>query len=280
MNLKNNKLNVIFFFYYMSLEDLYWIRGHSRGLKLLPLNKRPGISEMSYYNTRTGYGRRRYGTRRRFRRRGKYRVKPNIKKTMRTMAAIRSVELKTFDPATISQTVGSTAGYIQCISNIEQGDDDYMREGREVIGKRLYCNYEFGAHTSSSGISVIRMIVLFDKEQQGTIPTIYDAALPAGVMKEMSHSSLFDKRSRKRFKIIYDNSWTMGTLTGEDDTPTKHIGKIYFNLPKRGLKMSYVNTNGLEASIGKNNLYCILLCNQAVETGVNASIRFRLRFYG
>lgn len=212
----------------------------------------------------------------RYRRRN-YRGCPYIRKNMRTMAMVRSVELKTYD-ATISETT-TTSGSMTMLSDIAQGDDINAREGNEIMAKRLYCNYSFTVNGSATGVTTVRMIVFIDKEQQGTAPGLSDAAAPYGVLKHTASTlALMEAKTRKRFKILADRKWLLGTSTGEDDVASRHEGKIHFKIPRNGLKINYIGTSSAQASQGKGNLYCLLISNQATY-GPSSSVNFRLRYY-
>ncbi len=196
--------------------------------------------------------------RKRRRMNGNFTAKLALKKVRRLE---RKVEVKTFDVAINNVAVPAT-GAFRSLADIAQGDTSITRDGNAVAPFRLHLSFNWiGVIAMRSAI--MRCIIFRDmKQEDSTVPTLLN------VLTTVDPTSLYNRLQRKRWKVLYDRSWT---ATQSNTDAFMAIGFINMKL-RLPLKFSgAAATSHLE-----NGLYMILVSNQAIDI---PSFRYTSRLF-
>lgn len=180
---------------------------------------------------------------------------------------VKSIEKK-YRP-TIGTTALTTAGTLVPLSNMAQGDQAINREGIKITLDQLYGKFLLTGNTiKDTGPSVVRLIILYDKEMHGTYPTTLNILETANVLSQFNHVN------RQRFRIIYDHVMTVGNDV--DAYGYTHVWKYRSKL--KG-EVSYLGTSDTEGSQGANNIYMLVLTNEATNPP-SIAYNLMLRYWG
>ncbi len=137
-------------------------------------------------------------SRKRKRRKSNFMAKDALKRVRRLE---RNVEVKSFDIAVTTIAAVSTVGDVRNIALIAQGDARVNRDGNAVSPFFLDMRFHW-IGTSGDTIGVFRTIIFRDKRQvSNAVPLVLD------VLTEAHPLSTFKYAFRKRFKIIYDETF-------------------------------------------------------------------------
>lgn len=141
------------------------------------------------------------------------------------------------------------------LSNISQGDSDAGRTGNSVLAKYVAMN---GRYTAVAGNSIVRTVVVRDKQQIGDSYPAYNT-----VFESNSVNALLNTDSVGRFTILYDKL----NIMSDTDTYTQ-CWKAYIKLD------DHVRYNGSAVTdIQKNGVYLLQVANVLV-VGQETNARF------
>ena len=163
-----------------------------------------------------------------------------------------NVEYKVHDEA--SSDTPDTTPTIIGLSLIEEGDDNDNRNGRQIKGVSFQMQGSIKIDSSAPD-SIVRMIIIQDKHQDGVLPSSSDIHTGG-----ITVSSLPSDENRKRFVTLYDKR-TVVSNSGMG----KKIYK-YYKKWKPGKKIHYKGIAASQASQGNNNLYLIIVSDEATNT--------------
>lgn len=173
-----------------------------------------------------------------------------------------NVEYKVFD--TVVSEVSTNVAHIQGLSLLEQGDEVSNRNGDSVRAKGIAIRGAI-THTAAGGnLQSVRIIVFQDNGQRGVIPAQADL---------LTSNSMFSLRNinggSKRFRILWDKSWTV-----DDTSKERYIIHKYI---KVNSEINYIATAGNQASQGIGNYY-VYVQGELGANDATASLTFRLRY--
>lgn len=175
-------------------------------------------------------------------------------------------ELKSVDTTlSTASTRPDTTGDVILLNGIARGDDINERVGRRVTIRSLEAHL-YDTVTKDTGVDQVhRVLIVYDMQSNGTAPVVTDVLVSA------STTSLKNLDNRNRFRILYDQAWTLNA-SGESDSQ-KHITKyMRVNLPVQ------FNSGdaGTIADIQTGSIYFICLGSE-VRGNTAGSINGRVR---
>lgn len=173
--------------------------------------------------------------------------KSNAKKVNRILAGI---EKKTHSyPSTAIQYVYD--GSFVPLSLISEGSTSHTREGLTINPKWLNIR-GFNTFSAATGYTSfpVRLIIVQDKEQRGTVPVIGDVLNSPDIQSQYNHLSI------NRFKILVDQVF-------QNRSPTSDVSNYQSVIINKKLsgKIHYLTANANQAGQGKNNIYMYCLSN-------------------
>lgn len=187
----------------------------------------------------------------------------------RSVKAIVNSEKKTFD-TNLSGFI-SLSGALTGMTNIRQGDDYMMRNGRSILVKSIQIigNYQVNPDSGSNPNALVRFILFVDNAFSGVAATVDDVLGAGGNVNSLRNP---EPSSMKRFHIIYDKQFKM---TKESATYYKRVDlfkKLNHHVKYDGTAADDYNTGAL---------FLLRLSDQA--TGITSSpqenLNIRVRFY-
>lgn len=183
---------------------------------------------------------------------------PYLIKSVSMLKGLINSELH-YKDTTLTGSIGSTMQF-NGLTLISQGDTDTTREGNKILAHDVYGRFEVVKHDTAVN-DIVRIVLLVDKEQDGTVAT------GADLLQTVSVYSPLNQVDGKRFVIIKD--WTFPLTT---DRPVRVI-KFYKKVP---FHIHYADSGGTITSAKENHIFLALLTNdntnQATYSGI---VRFR-----
>lgn len=200
----------------------------------------------------------------------------------RSVTGVR-IEKKVIDINSTSYAVENTGTQLQLLNGCVAGSQIFNRIGRKINLKSLQIRgFIFG--DASTGVTRVRMVIVFDKQANGAAPTwanIMQSQNIAGTTAS-DVNAMVNLDNRDRFEIIRDLTYTLGPWS---DTATQSYaaGTQIVNIDefmKLGNRETVYNagTAGTIGDIQSGSLYMFLISNQPAATGAAANLAFRTRF--
>lgn len=162
--------------------------------------------------------------------------------------------------STVSETP-STSGVVINMTDVAQGDDAAQRTGRSVLGKSLILNASITKHASATA-SIVRVLVVKDKENQGTIPAITDLLTSASV-----NALRLTTSNAARWQMLLDRKYIV-----DSNQPLRNL-KFYIKINSHVL---YSGTASTDEDRGQ--YFLMLISSEATNTPSVAGTR-RFTFY-
>ncbi len=172
----------------------------------------------------------------------------------------RKMEVKSFDIQNTAIVAISSAGDIRSIFLVAQGSNSNSRDGNSVSPFGLDMRLHWQGATVDK-IGVFRTLIFRDKRQvSGTVPLVTDVLVQTSSLSQLSYLN------RKRFKILYDETFTQANDAAIVPNYFRHI-RLKLRLP--------VLYNGTTAtSLAQNGLFMISISNLAAnEPALNFTCR-------
>lgn len=179
----------------------------------------------------------------------KFKNNTNRPRTVSKYVVKSMIQARMEPKALTISTVGNTAtaGAIHYISAIGQDDTVSGRTGVQIRPKTFNCRISvFGA-----GNFVTRFILVQDRLNVGSSPTVTDILTSADVAAQYNVTSQLNKR----FKILNDTALCLSN-TGEQQRY-----KV-LNIPMKGI-IGYVGTGTTSASGGTNSVFLLIIGDSA-----------------
>lgn len=188
--------------------------------------------------------------------------------TRRTMNELKAIDV---DPA--NYTVISTPS-VTLLNGCAVGTDYTDRIGRKITMKSIFIRGSLIPQDNSSGPNTNRMLIVYDKQCNGTAVTTTD------VLKTAVPTSQINLNNRDRFIILYDKCWIQAAILDTatqsfSGSPTCFKIKLYRKL---NLDTQYSGTTAAVSSIATGNIYMIWLNENATTAGSIATVSTRIRF--
>lgn len=113
---------------------------------------------------------------------------------------IRTEERKNIDIAGLTDTIvfGQTTAVLQLLNGVDDGATSTTRIGRRITMTSMEIRWNGSMAATSTGVSPLRMTVVYDRQSNGNAPTATDvfAANKIATMMNLSNS--------RRFKVLAD----------------------------------------------------------------------------
>lgn len=174
-----------------------------------------------------------------------------------------NVEEKVIEVDSASATF-NTNGTIYSLSTIVQGTNFNERIGNSIKLQSIDVRYRIFMNTTS-GNTVVRVIIFRDLDGYGTAPTVTDV-LAQGVGSTTAPLAMHDFLNRKRFSYLYDYVDTLSPQ-GERGFATE------VHIPHEG-HILYLGSTAAAASNGKGSLYMLVISDESTNT---PSVAFQSR---
>ena len=169
------------------------------------------------------------------------------------------------------------APIIKLLNGIARGDDINERNGRQVIMKSVQINMVFRPSSTQANQlpTVVRMMLVYDKQTNATAPTIANILAPPG-SEPWNCAALRNLEYRDRFIVLKDDFIPIAsaTATALQMPYTPHKVFLPINLPVT----FNAGDNGTVADIATGSLYLIMLSHLAAANAPEVSYHARVRY--
>lgn len=227
---------------------------------------------MAYRRYRRGYGRKRYGRKKRMT--GTWGTVASTAKaaykTAKFVAGLVNVEKKYFD-TNIGANLNNAGYTIKELNLIAQGDDETNRNGRSILAKALFIRMRFNKVDAVNTTNNARIIIFRDKAQAGTLPAMSDIySTVSGDSAVVSLRNILTG-SAQRYDILVDK-----IIRLENNQRVDYLYEKYIKLNSH---IHFIGTTGATASMGNGSLYMAMICEGDNTTArVNTLGNCRLRY--
>jgi hypothetical protein len=129
---------------------------------------------------------------------------------------VKRVDVNTSVGGVVQFSNAITTGPLILLSGIAQGDTNYQRSGNHVVYKSLQARIRILADPLATGYYAadqIRMVILYDKQGNGTTPRVDDIIEAIGASPTNQAIDPFKFETRDRFLILKDWLMTMPTFS-------------------------------------------------------------------
>ena len=180
--------------------------------------------------------------------------------------------MKFIDPATLGTNVGS-AGQVNLLNGVVAGTDYNQRIGRKTLIKSLLIRYTINpvASTVNPNGDVVRVMVIYDNQTNGALPSVSD------VLQSAFFQAPMNLNNRDRFKVIYDKfhpmaafAYSAGALTTGSPI-TKNVTKY----KKCSLDCIFSGTTAAVGSIATGGIYVLTISMTNAVSNINFDCRIR-----
>lgn len=162
----------------------------------------------------------------------------------------RETDIKAVDQL-FNTTVDST-GSVTHLTPVAQGDSNSERDGTVIFPKAISARILLNINPASTVNNFARLMLVQDKASNGVAPTIANIlAAPAQPI-----TSPLNTANKARFWIHFDRTYSL--TNGNQDAI---VDKFYKKLRK--MRTTYIGSTALVASAGTNQLYLVLISDQA-----------------
>lgn len=184
-------------------------------------------------------------------------------------------ELKYVDLANASYA-GDTTGSVTALNLIAEGDDNTMRQGRQVVIKSVQLRGNVNPYDTATPQPVkARMLLVWDNAvNSGSLPAI-SAILAQAVPNSFP---LID--NAQRFTILADRAFVFGPCNDAATQSYSAVPGIYdIELYKKlNLPVQYTGTSATIGAVQNGGLYLVTLGDQSATNGATFKIATRVRF--
>jgi len=194
------------------------------------------------------------------------------------------VEKKVVDINEATYAVENTGTQLALLNGCVAGSQNFNRIGRKICLKSLQIRGYFLATDFSTAQTFARMIVVYDKQSNGSAPTfanIIQSQNIAGTTSSLA-TDMVNLDNRDRFEIIRDKQVALAALQNTatqafSGAPTILYVEDYIKLGNRETVYN-AGTAGTVGDITSGALYVFFIASQANAAGVTYTGTFRLRF--
>lgn len=191
-------------------------------------------------------------------RRKLFKKKNTLAKDVKLIKATLKSTMKSYTDSV--NVAPSTTPVVVAISDIAQGDDYNLRDGRSIMAKSLQIqgNIEVAA---SSVITIVRLVLFIDNDNYGTAPTSSNIGISdTYILRDGSPQNL------KRFKVLMDKVYRLDV--------TSNLSKSVTYYKKMNHTIKFDGVNATDYSQG--SIWLLYVSNQATYVpALNLSTRLR-----
>lgn len=203
----------------------------------------------------------------------------NVKKNIKEMKS--KEELKHLDNFALNDQIiyDASAPTLVLLNAMTQGDLVTQREGSAVSGTSVQFRMWASNPEGSLSPNLLRHIIFYDAQSNGAAPTI-GALLDLSVVTEAVYAP-YNYANQKRFKIIFDNSYTLNQSGGDGTNgytcvSVSDVGKLNAT---RTTKYISGSAGGGISDINSNALYALWISNWASPSTNAPLVSCGYRFY-
>jgi len=185
------------------------------------------------------------------------------------------VEKKWIDVAAtlLVTTVGT--GAITLLNGLTQGTTSVTRIGSRIEVKSVQFKYNFQSGTTATGVTPIRIKIVYDKEANGALPVATD------IMATDQIDGLNNLYTAGRFLTMYDQTFNPVSAGGSNATAAGNQAQLCEGYVKCNLPTKYLNSNfGDYRDISSGAIYVIAWSNGSAfgGAGFDGTANFRIRY--
>lgn len=190
----------------------------------------------------------------------------NVRQVVNSVLAQRAEEK--YCNSTLSVALVPITGTVTAVTqDIIQGDNVNERSGNAIYMQKL--DLRFTAFTSGIVSSVLRFIVVMDKLNTGTLPTVTNILEAA---RSTSPPSI-NPYVNKRFVFLYDELIPIVCKS------TTSVGLITRRVQKTiAKKISYFGPANVAASNGTNSIFTLMITDTGLSSGPNVAYDVGLHY--
>lgn len=196
-------------------------------------------------------------------------VEPSQAALQREVAALRRLvhvpEEKSLD-VDLNANV-SNAGTLTLLSGIAQGTDVGQRVGNAIRATSITFRGRVGCNTAVTTYSVIRLILIRDTENSGSVPALADIMEATGGSVGVRAPMNFINRDR--FKVLWEDMITVA--------PSFKYSQVVKGDLKLNLPVKYRGTGNTVAAAAEGTLYWVWVSDEATNTP-SVALYTQLRF--
>ncbi len=201
-----------------------------------------------------------------------------------SLAALINTEFKFIDHTIAAAAIATPATtlFIHGLAQNAQGTDEQLRIGNSILPKSLMIKLRFSGNTSGGVSQEIRYMIIIDRDQDGTPPTIVNLLQLTTLV-----DSPINMDNRKRFRILFDGKLDVGNGGATANMVREKNRSHYFrfNKPqrthmhkrKKWYHILYSNTSAANASMDNGQIYILAWSNEVTNSPTCRSFS-RLRF--
>ena len=173
----------------------------------------------------------------------------------------------------VASVVGgsSLATGMTIINGSNAGDASYEHIGKSVSGQSLALECEFSQPQTDASASVIRLLVIYDRQSNGAYPLIGD--LLANNASAPTFDAGINIGYRERFAVLRDQQFILD--------PASALTHHYETYIRKQTDTNYIGTSNAIASIGSGAIYLVSFYLQLLGTTapIMVSRHSRFRYY-
>ena len=194
-----------------------------------------------------------------------------VAQQVKMLTALVNAEKQFYDVSGIVNPVGVPVG--QYLTGVPEGDDSQTRAGRSIRVKELDVRMHFYSAAAATNSVAVRVLVVKDMQPQGANPTLAQILQGGGGgAASVDGQPVLDTR-QGRFTWLYDETFTLGTLAGGNDT---HLSRVNLKLDHH---IQYIDATGATTGAGSGSLYLFVFTDGVAGNTATGSYYSRIRFY-
>ena len=177
-----------------------------------------------------------------------------------------------YSTGNIDEQISSTV-VVRNLLQVAEGTDDTQRVGRRIFLRRLFLNARIYPTSNSTIHNTTRIVIFFDKQANGSTPTISD------IFDNVNFMSVYDWNSvPKRYEIIYDSIRSFGGNWSQVNSASSEpqTGVIRLDIPLNRL-VQYKGTTSAVTDIVSNSLWILHKGNQTLASDAGSNINYFCR---
>jgi len=170
-------------------------------------------------------------------------------------------------------TNAPSAGIMNLLNGVAAGTDFTQRVGRKFTMKSIWLKYFLNPLTTTATPAgdLVRVMVIYDTQTNGTIPAVTDVLATANVL------SSINLNNRDRFKIIHDKWHSMNPSNYAVGVPTAGAPVVKFQkfFKVLNLETIFSGTAATVGSIATGAMFSLLISAANNQSNLNLDVRFR-----
>ncbi len=202
------------------------------------------------------------------------------------LAALINTEVKFIDHEVTAAAVAlpATTLFIHGLAQNAQGTDEQLRIGNSILPKALNVRLQFSGNTSGGTDQTIRYMIVIDRDQDGTPPTVVQL-----LQLSTKLDSFLNMDNKKRFRVLVDGRMFVGNASTSTQHPRNKYRSHYlkFNKPqkmrahmhvkRKWYHILYSGSDATNASMDNGQIYIMAWSNE-VTNSPTLRVTSRLRF--